>query len=121
MSYNCDSEGSLDVQARNPSDTVKALNPQTGQVEYSLTQAVNVLAADTSRIYATCGGQGEYVCGYDISTGTLEWQDIQLDTPPTLAAEADGVLYLDSDEALNAATGKVITQLCWSSLDNAPA
>jgi outer membrane protein assembly factor BamB len=66
------------LYARNPSATVVALNPLTGQKEYSLRQAVNVLAVPASRIYAACGSQGQYVCAYNINTGALEWQD----TPP---------------------------------------
>ena len=98
------------LYATNPSGTVVELNPQTGQVEYSLSQAVNVLTVDASRVYATCGSQGQYVCAYNISSGTLEWQNTQLQ-PAALAAEADGVLYLGSGVALNAATGQVIKTL----------
>ncbi len=97
-----------------PSGTVADLNPQTGKVEYSLSQAVNVLAVDSSRVYATCGSKGKYVCAYNTGTGALEWQNKQLallNATPALAAEADGVLYLDSGDALNAATGKVIKTL----------
>jgi PQQ-like domain len=96
------------LYATNPSGPVVDLNPLTGQVKYSLSQAVNVLAVDASRVYATCGTNGQYVCAYNISTGTLEWEDTQLLSSPALAAEADGVLYLDFGVALNAATGKVI-------------
>jgi outer membrane protein assembly factor BamB len=65
------------VYATNPSGTVVDLNPQTGQVEYSLTGAVNVLAVDLSRVYTTCGSQAFYVCAYNITTGALEWQNTQ--------------------------------------------
>lgn len=92
----------------NPSGTVEDLDPSTGQVEYPLSQAVNVLAVDASRVYTTCGSQGQYVCAYNVSTGTLEWEDTQFTSAPALAAEADGVLYLDFGVALNAATGQVI-------------
>jgi outer membrane protein assembly factor BamB len=102
-----------------PSGIVEALNPQTGQEEYSLNKAVSVLAVDTARVYATCGSKGEYVCGYNVSSGALEWQNRRLDNSATLAAEADGVLYLDFGQAVNAATGKVITQI-WDSFDNSP-
>lgn len=97
-----------------PSGTIEALNPQTGQEEYALSQAVNVLAVDSSRVYATCGSQGPYICAYNISTGALEWQNTQLPPvyqSPNLAAEADGVLYLGTGIALNAATGAVIKKL----------
>jgi hypothetical protein len=104
------------LYATDPSGTVEDLNPQTGQEEYSLSQAVSTLAVDASRIYATCGSEGSYVCAYNISTGALEWQNTQLAPiyySPTLAAEADGVLYLDTGIALNTATGQVIKKL-WS-------
>ncbi len=102
------------LYATDPTNTVVGLNPQTGQEQYSLSQAVTVLAVDSSRVYATCGAQGQDLCGYNISNGTLEWQDTQLLSTPTLTAEADGVLYLDYGAALNTATGKRITRI-WAS------
>jgi outer membrane protein assembly factor BamB len=95
-----------------PSGAAEALNPGTGQVQYSLGQAAKVLAVDTSRVYATCGRL--HVCAYDINTGAPEWGSAELDAPPALAAEADSVLYLDLGTALNAATGKIITTI-WGS------
>jgi outer membrane protein assembly factor BamB len=97
--------------ATNPAGAVVALDPLTGKVEYTLSHAVSVLAVDNSRAYATCGSEGQYVCAYNVSTGTLEWQDTKLLSRPALAAEADGVLYLDSGLALKAATGHVIKKL----------
>jgi len=99
------------LYATDPSGTVVDLNPKTGQVEYSLSQAVNVLAVDTSRVYATCGSQGQSLCAYNTSTGALDWQKTNLATPPTSAAEADGVLYLGTGAVLNAATGQRITKI----------
>jgi outer membrane protein assembly factor BamB len=99
------------LYATNPTGTVVDLNPQTGTVEYPLSNAVNVLAVDSSRVYATCGGQGQFVCGYNISTGALEWKNTRpMVIGTTIAAEADGVLYTPFGSALNAATGKIITQ-----------
>ncbi len=153
MLYGCDSQGNLTLEARNvgtgalawslpgawtiqrgdanakklfatdPAGAVVALNPLTGQQEYTLSQAVKVLAADNSRVYATCG-QGQYVCAYDVSTGTLEWQDTQVAPEydyATLAAEADGVLYLNTGAALNAATGNLIKALPFVSSTGTPA
>jgi outer membrane protein assembly factor BamB len=101
--------------ASDPSGTVEALNPQTGQSEYSLSAAVDVLTVDASRVYATCGSQSEDtdICAYSISTGGLEWQQSVFTSAisVTLAAEADGVLYLASGQALNASTGQVIKQV----------
>jgi hypothetical protein len=97
-----------------PSGTVEDLNPLTGQVQDSLSRAHQVLALDTSRVYASCGSGGEYACAYNLSTGTLEWQNTRLVPAldyPTLAAEADGVLYLNTGVVLNAATGKAIKDL----------
>ena len=102
------------LYATDPTGTVVDLNPLTGQAEYSLSQAATVLAVDNSLVYATCGSQGQDLCGYNIGTGALEWQDTQLNITPALAAEADGVLYLNYGSALNTATGKRITYL-WRS------
>jgi hypothetical protein len=97
------------LYATNPSGTTVDLNPLTGKVGYSL-GAVDVLAVDASRVYATCGNGGvSAVCAYDINTGARDWQNTQ--EYDFLAAEADGVLYLANGTALNAATGKVITTI----------
>ena len=89
--------------------TMVALDPQTGQQEYTLSKAVKVLAVDDSRAYAACGSHGEYACAYNVSTGALEWRNTRNVYRPKLAAEAGGVLYLNSfGVALNAATGKKI-------------
>lgn len=96
--------------ASGSSGIVKDVNPQTGHPEYSLSGAVNVLAVDASRVYATCGSADTDICAYNISAGTLEWQEAPVG-PVKLAAEADGVLYLDSGLALNAATGQKIKRL----------
>jgi hypothetical protein len=98
------------LYATNPSGTTVALNPLTGQVQYSLNGVGGVLAVDASRVYAGCGNSGaSAVCAYDINTGALDWQNTQRNA--FLAAEADGVLYLADGSALNAATGKVITTI----------
>ena len=99
------------LYAIDPTGTVVDMNPLTGQVEYSLSQAGTILAVDNSRVYATCGSQVTDLCGYNIDTGALEWQDTQLIGFPQLAAEADGVLYLNYGSALNTATGKRITSI----------
>jgi outer membrane protein assembly factor BamB len=99
------------LYATDPTGAVVDLNPLTGQAEYSLSQAVTVLAVDNLRVYATCGSRGQDLCGYNIGTGALEWQDTQLIGTPALAAEADGVLYLNYGDALNTATGKRITRI----------
>jgi outer membrane protein assembly factor BamB len=99
------------LYATNPAGAVVDLNPQTGTVRYSLSKAVTVLAVDSSRVYATCASQGEFVCGYNIGTGALEWRNTQPSVVgTTIAAEADGVLYTPFGSALNTATGKIITQ-----------
>ena len=104
------------LYATDPAGTVEDLNPLTGQVQHSLSRADQVLAVDTSRVYASCGSGGKYVCAYNLSTGALEWQDTHLAFDfPTLAAEADGVLYLNIGIAVNAATGKAITTI-WGSI-----
>jgi len=142
MSYGCDSQGNATIEARNlgtgalvwtqsgtwtfqrgnsgdnqlfatdPAGAVVAVNPLTGQQEYTLSQAVTVLAVDNSRAYASCASRiGGRVCAYNVSTGALEWQSQRFGAKPALAAEAGGVLYLDVGYALNAATGHAIKQL----------
>jgi outer membrane protein assembly factor BamB len=107
------------LYAIDPSGNVDALNPQTGQVEYSLSKAVKVLAVDSSRVYASCNDTyGDYVCAYDISTGALQWTYVLQWAGFNNTAEADGVLYLNTGEALNAATGQRITRL-WDPSYNA--
>jgi outer membrane protein assembly factor BamB len=122
------------LYATDPSGAIASLDPLTGHTQYTLSKAVSVLAVDQARVYATCGGQN--VCAYNISTGALEWQSPggaawphtqapfpqhALSLPPQIpAAEADGVLYLDSGRVMNAATGKSIKGL-WSQLPSTQA
>lgn len=106
------------LYATDPAGAVVGVNPQTGHQQYSLNGAVKVLAVDSSQVYATCGSQGRNLCAYSTATGALTWQT----TPRfsvALAAEADGVLYLDSGAALNTATGKPITTI-WASPNTGP-
>jgi len=107
------------LYATNPSGTVVDVNPLTGKVEYSLSGAYAVLAVDASRVYAGCGSNPLELCAYNISTGALKWQDTQLSA--SLAAEADGVLYLQSGAVLNAATGHTITTRLGSYIRGASA
>lgn len=104
--------GGTHLFAKDPAGAVVALDPQTGRPEYTLSQAVKVLAVDGSRAYAACGSKGQYACAYDVSTGALEWRNTRFAFTPDLAAEAGGVLYLNSfGVALNAATGQKIKSL----------
>ena len=101
------------LYATDLSGTVVDLNPQTGQVAYTLNNAVTVLAVDGTRVYATCGHPSTLhtnICAYSISTGGLQWQKslFTSDISMKLAAGADGVLYLATGQALNASTGQVI-------------
>jgi hypothetical protein len=118
QSGDLNSSGGQHLYATNPSGTVVDLNPQTGQVAYSLRRAVTVLAVGRYRLYATCGSAGRDLCAYDTSTGALEWQDTQF-SAPSLVAEAAGVLYLDSGIALNAGTGRLITTI-WQPSSTSP-
>jgi hypothetical protein len=100
------------LYATNPAGVVEDLNPATGQAKYSLTGAKTVLAVDSARVYASCDGQN--VCAYDITTGAQLWKVASPYYSPTkLAAEANGVLYLDSGIALNASTGQKLATV-WS-------
>ena len=97
------------LYATDPAGAVVDLNPATGTTQYALTGATTVLAVDGSQAYADCGSLG--VCAYAAATGGRKW-NVQPGTPtPLLAAEADGVLYLDQGPALNTSTGQTITTL----------
>ena len=97
------------LYATDPAGVVVDLNPATGTTQYALTGATTVLAVDGSQAYADCGSLG--VCAYAAATGGRKW-NVQPGTPtPLLAAEADGVLYLDQGPALNTSTGQTITTL----------
>lgn len=96
------------LYATSPGGTVVALDPLTGKTRYSLAGAGNVLAVDSSRVYADCGSLG--VCAYSTASGSKQWS-AQPGYTASLAAEAGGVLYLDNGVALNAATGKTIVSL----------
>jgi outer membrane protein assembly factor BamB len=84
------------VFVTNPSGSVVSLNPRTGAVQYTLAGASRVLAVDASQAYAACGTND--ICAYASATGALRWQE-SLPLLPALAAEADGVLYLDQGYA----------------------
>lgn len=110
-----DSAAGRHLFATNPSGAVVSLDPQTGQTQYSLTGAASVLAVDGSQAYGACGGgNNTQVCAYDTSTGGLNWQfNPNLGSQAMLAAEAGGVLYLDSGFAVDTTTGKSLATL-WS-------
>jgi hypothetical protein len=98
------------VLATNPTGEVVDVNPANGKVTDPLSGAGAVLAVDGSRAYATCGsataGAGsDSVCGYALNSGRQLWSSAA-HPDVTLAAEAGGILYLDSGSMLNATTGK---------------
>ena len=99
--------------ATDPSRAVEDLNPMTGQMKYSLSGAARVLAVDASRVYASCAVR--MVCAYDISADALDWKYTPFLGRVTIAAETDGVLYMNDGIALNAATGHVIKKI-WESI-----
>lgn len=106
----------------NQAGTVEDLDPATGQVQYSLAGATAALAVDASRVYASCGSGGVNVCAYDLATGSRLWDKVTAnDRQIKLAAEADGVLYLDAGAALNASTGQTITTIWPSEYGTQPA
>lgn len=93
------------LYATNPAGSVVDLNPATGQTVYTLSHASQVLAVDSSRVYAACTTG---LCAYSISTGALKWQYPQ---SPAIVTDAGGLLYLDDGDVLNATTGKHIRWL----------
>ena len=97
------------LYAIDPTGTVVDLNPLTGQVEYSLSQARHRARGGQLAGLRHLRQPRPDICGYNIGTGALEWQDTPINFPG-LAAEADGVLYLNYGSALNTATGLRITE-----------
>jgi PQQ-like domain len=98
------------VLATNPAGEVVDVNPANGKVKEALSGARDVLAVDGARAYATCGsatasgGLGS-ICGYALASGRKLWTSAA-HPDAMLAADAGGVLYLDSGSMLDAATGK---------------
>ncbi len=78
------------------------LDPTTGATQYINFDATGVLAVDTGRVYARCGTS---VCAFGLTSGNTLWS-----TPDgsTLAAVANGVLYLSNGRVLNAETGAAL-------------
>jgi len=95
------------VFATNPKGTVVSLNPVTGRTQYALRQATEVLAVGSAEAFAACGSD---VCAYSTSDGSLRWK-VSVGFTPALAAEADGVLYLDGGLALDTGNGKTLATL----------
>jgi len=95
------------VFATNPKGTVVSLNPVTGRTQFALRQATAVLAVGSAQAYAACGSD---VCAYSTSDGSLRWK-VSVGFTPALAAEADGVLYLDGGLALDTGNGKTLATL----------
>jgi len=95
------------VFVTSPHGTIVSLNPLTGKTQFALPGATAILAVGFDRAYAACGSD---VCAYGRSTGQLRWQ-VNVGFTPALAAEADGVLYLDGGIALNTGNGSTIATL----------
>lgn len=95
------------VFVTNPKGTIVSLNPVTGRRQFALPEATAVLAVGSAQAYAACGSD---VCAYSTSDGSLRWK-VSTGFTPALAAEADGVLYLDGGLALDTGNGKTLTTL----------
>ena len=93
------------VFALDSSGVVNDINPKTGATRYTLAGATTVLADDT-RIYASCTSG---LCAFDTATGAPEWTNDN--EAPAVAADADGVLYLNDGDALVGSTGSLIRQV----------
>jgi outer membrane protein assembly factor BamB len=89
-----------------PNGSIDDLNAATGATRFALSGATNILAIDNTRVYADCGPSR--VCGIDQGTGKQIWG---IADSSTLAAEANGVLYLGDGQVVNAATGKILRRL----------
>ena len=97
------------VYARNDQDAgdpISDLDATTGTTRFELRDATDVLAVDGRSVYAECGAS--VVCGYLETTGVSEWQTAD---SSTLAAAADGVLYLADGKVLDGSNGHVIDRL----------
>jgi len=95
------------VFVTNPKGTIVSLNPLTGRRQFALPEATTVIAVGAAQAYATCGSD---VCAYSTSDGSLRWK-VGAGFTPALAAEADGVLYLDGGVALDTGNGKTLATL----------
>lgn len=98
------------VLATSSAGTVVDVSPATGKAQVTLAGAADVLSVDAARAYATCGtaaasGGVAGLCGYALGSGRQVWKSVS-HPGVKVAAEAGGVLYLDSGAMLNAATGK---------------
>jgi hypothetical protein len=84
---------------------IEDLDPVTGATDYVNATATSVLAVDTTRVYARCGTA---VCAFTLATGANLWS-----TPDnsTVAAVANGVLYLSDGRMLNSVTGAALARL----------
>lgn len=82
------------------------LNASTGAVRLTLPNATKLLAVDNTKLYAACGTNE--ICGYSEATGAQLWE---VSDVSTLAAEANGVLYLSDGKALRTSTGTKLVRL----------
>jgi hypothetical protein len=82
------------------------LNGVTGATRFTLPGATRLLAVDNTMVYAGCGAGA--VCGYNEASGAKVWQ---IADSSTLAAEANGVLYLADGKLLTSSTGTLIRRL----------
>jgi hypothetical protein len=108
--------------AVDPSATVADMDPATGATKNTLSGAGAVLAVDATSAFALCGdkdanGNQDNLCAYSLSTGKQVWSNDDTSllyysgTPgfSPAAAEAGGVIYLNTGDTGNAKTGKTIT------------
>jgi hypothetical protein len=116
---NSDTSATAQLYVQKPDGAVVALSARTGAQLHRLSGATDVIAADHTRVYATCGTNGAEVCAFRKTTGALVWRVAQavatVRTPTSsedpLIAVGGGVVYLDTGAALNAATGKALARL----------
>ena len=86
--------------------TVYDLNPATGAIQHTLSGAIDVLAVDATQAYATCSS--DQLCAYNGATGAKVWTTYE---GSTFAAEAGGLLYMQSGYVLKTSTGDEVTLL----------
>jgi hypothetical protein len=97
------SQGHAYVSLQN--STVVDINPGTGAIRFSIPGATEVLAVDANDTYAACG-TGK-VCAFDRASGAQTWK---ITDPSTLAAAANGLLYLSDGKIVAETTGKLIAR-----------
>jgi hypothetical protein len=101
-----DAATSSHLFAIGPKGALVDMVPQTGATRRHLAGATHTLVVGGARVYTTCGTA--QICAYKLSDHSLLWT---VPDASTMAAEANGVLYLADGKALRVGTGELIAAI----------